>query len=137
MKLIIYSDGGARGNPGPAGIGATLKNEAGELVAQVSEYIGEATNNVAEYKAVIAAMEKALVLGATDLDFYLDSLLVVEQLNGNYKVKNPGLAPLFVKIYNARMSFKKTTFSHVRREYNKEADALVNLALDKQLGILR
>jgi len=136
MKLTIFTDGGARGNPGPAGIGATLKNEAGELVAHVSEYIGESTNNVAEYMAVIKAIEKAKELGATELDFYLDSLLVVEQLNGNYKVKNAGLAPLFVKIYNARQSFKKTTFAHVRRELNKEADALVNLSLDKELGLI-
>jgi ribonuclease HI len=136
MKLTIFTDGGARGNPGPAGIGATLKNEAGELVGHVSEYIGEATNNIAEYMAVIKAIEKAKELGATELDFYLDSLLVVEQLNGNYKVKNAGLAPLFVKIYNARQGFKKTTFAHVRRELNKEADALVNLALDKELGLI-
>lgn len=135
-KLIIFTDGGARGNPGPAGIGATLKNEAGELRGEVSEYIGETTNNQAEYKAVIAAIEKAKELGATELDFYLDSQLVVEQLNGNYKVKNVDLAPLFVKIHNQRLNFKKTTFTHVRRENNKEADALVNLALDKQLGLL-
>ena len=136
MKLTIFTDGGARGNPGPAGIGATIKNEAGVLISQVSEYIGEATNNVAEYMAVIAAIEKAKELGATEIDFFLDSLLVVEQLNGNYKVKNAGLASLFVKVYNARQAFKKVTFAHVRREQNQEADALVNLALDKKLGLL-
>ncbi len=134
-KLIIHTDGGARGNPGPAGIGATLKNEAGELVATVSEYIGETTNNQAEYKAVIAAIDNAKKLEADELDFYLDSLLVVEQLNGNYKVKNAELAPLFVKIYNARQGFKKTTFTHIRRELNKEADALVNQAIDQYLGL--
>lgn len=135
-KLIIHTDGGARGNPGPAAIGAVLKDEKGTLVATVSEYIGETTNNQAEYKAVIAAIAKAKELGVPNLDFYLDSLLVVEQLNGNYKVKNKDLAPLFVKIYNARLDFKKTTFAYVPREQNKEADALVNLALDKQLGLL-
>lgn len=133
-KLLIYTDGGARGNPGPAGIGAVLKNEAGTIVAEISEFIGETTNNQAEYKAVIYAIEKAKELGALFLDFYLDSLLVVEQLNGNYKVKHKDLAPLFVKVHNARLGFKKTTFTHIRREFNTEADALVNLALDRELG---
>lgn len=135
-KLLIYTDGGARGNPGPAGIGAVLKNEAGELVCEMCQYIGETTNNQAEYKAVIMAIEKAKELGAMFLDFFLDSQLVVEQLNGNYKVKNADLAPLFVKIHNARLGFKKTTFTHIRREFNKEADALVNQALDKELGLI-
>jgi ribonuclease HI len=135
--LTIYTDGGARGNPGPAGIGATLKNEAGELVGEVSAYIGETTNNQAEYKAVIAAIDRAKELDAKELHFFLDSLLVVEQLNGNYKVKNVDLAPLFVQIHNRRLGFKKVTFTHVRREFNKEADALVNLALDRELGLLK
>jgi len=131
MKLTIYSDGGARGNPGPAGIGATLKNEKGELVATLSEYIGEATNNVAEYKAIIAALEKAKTLKATELDCYLDSELVVKQLRKEYKVKNQGLAPLYIKMYNLGQSFKKISYTHVRRELNKEADALANGAMDK------
>jgi ribonuclease HI len=133
-KLIIHTDGGARGNPGPAAIGAVLKDESGQLLAEVSEYIGETTNNQAEYKAVIAALDKAAELEAKRLDFFLDSLLVVEQLNGNYKVKNKDLAPLFVKIHNQRLGFIKTTFSHVRREFNKEADALVNKALDARVA---
>jgi len=131
MKLIIYSDGGARGNPGPAGIGATLKNEKGDLVATVSEYIGETTNNIAEYKAIIAAIEKAKELKATELECFLDSELVVKQLNKEYKVKNKGLAPLYIKIYNLSHSFKKISYTHVRREFNKEADALANEAMDK------
>ena len=131
FKLTIYSDGGARGNPGPAGIGATLKNEKGELVATVSEYIGVATNNIAEYKAIIAAIEKAKELKATELDCYLDSELVVKQLKKEYKVRNQGLAPLYIKIYNLSQSFKKITYPHVRREFNKEADALANEAMDK------
>ena len=131
FKLTIYSDGGARGNPGPAGIGATLKNEKGELVATVSEYIGVATNNIAEYKAIIAAIEKAKELKATELDCYLDSELVVKQLKKEYKVRNQGLAPLYIKIYNLSQSFKKITYTHVRREFNKEADALANEAMDK------
>ncbi len=129
-KLIIHTDGGSRGNPGPAAIGAVLKNEDGDLIAEVSEYIGETTNNQAEYKAVIAALNKAKELGAEELDFVLDSELVVKQINREYKVKDKDLAPLFLKIYNSLMSFKKTSFKHVRREFNKEADALVNRALD-------
>ena len=132
-KLIIYTDGGARGNPGPAGIGAVLNNEKGERVAEVSEYIGETTNNQAEYKAVVAAIAKAKELGAEELDFFLDSELVVKQLNREYKVRDKDLAPLFMKIYNAVMGFKKVTFKHVRRELNAEADKLVNIALDKEM----
>ncbi len=130
-KLTIYTDGGARGNPGPAGIGAVLYDEKKNIIAEISEYIGEATNNQAEYKAVAAAIAKAKELGAKELDFYLDSELVVKQLNREYKVKNKGLAPLFVQIYNAVLSFKKVSFSHVRREMNKEADRLANLAMDR------
>jgi ribonuclease HI len=132
-KLIIYTDGGARGNPGPAGIGAVLKNEKGETVEEISEYIGETTNNQAEYRAVLAAMEKAKKLGAGELQFFLDSELVVRQLNREYKVRDKELAPLFMKIYNGSMSFKKVTFKHVRRELNAAADRLVNEALDKEM----
>lgn len=131
-KLVIYTDGGARGNPGPAAIGAVLYDDQRQVVAEISEYIGETTNNQAEYRAVIAAITKARELGASELDFYLDSLLVVEQLNGNYKVKNKDLAPLFVQIYNAGLAFRKVRYTHVRRELNKEADKLVNLALDSR-----
>jgi len=131
-KLIVYTDGGSRGNPGPAAIGAVLNNEKGERVAEVSDYIGETTNNQAEYKAVIAAIAKAKELGAEELQFFLDSELVVKQLNREYKVRDKDLAPLFMKIYNAMMGFKKVTFKHVRREFNTEADKLVNAALDKE-----
>lgn len=131
-KLVIFTDGGARGNPGPSGIGAVLKDEAGIIVAEISEYIGETTNNQAEYRAVIAAIEMAKNLGASELDFFLDSELVVKQLNREYKVRDKDLAPLFMKIYNAMMGFKKVTFKHVRREFNAEADRLVNEALDKE-----
>lgn len=131
-KLIIYSDGGARGNPGPAGIGAVIYDEEKNIVHEISEYLGETTNNQAEYRAVIAAIEKLKEFEVDELNFFLDSELVVKQLNGQYKVKNEGLAPLFVKIHNARQSFKKVTFSHVRREFNKEADALANKAMDRK-----
>jgi len=133
-KVIIHTDGGARGNPGPAGIGAVLKDETGLLVAEVSGYIGETTNNQAEYKAVIAALEQAKSLGALEVALFADSELVVKQLNKQYKVKHPELAPLYIKVYNLSQAFKKITFTHVRREANKEADALVNKAIDKYLA---
>ncbi len=130
-KLIINTDGGARGNPGPAGLGVIIKTETGKVVAKISEYLGVATNNQAEYKAILAGIARAKELGAEAVDFYLDSELAVKQLNREYKVKNAELAPLYVKIYNLTLGFKKVTFSHVRREFNKEADALANEAMDK------
>ena len=132
-RLTIYTDGGARGNPGPAAVGAVLKDEKGKIVAEISEYIGETTNNQAEYRAVIAAMEQAKKLGASELEFFLDSELVVCQLNREYKVRDKNLAPLFVKIYNACIGFKKVIFKHVPREKNRAADVLVNKALDKKI----
>ena len=127
-KLTIFTDGGARGNPGPAGIGVHIKEEG-----DYKEYIGEATNNQAEYKAVVLALKKAKELGGEELDFYLDSKLVVEQLNGNYKVKDTELAKIFIQIFNLKQNFKKVTFSHVPREKNTEADKLVNEAIDSAI----
>lgn len=129
-KLIIYTDGGARGNPGPAGIGAVLYNEQREIVSEISVYLGRATNNQAEYRAVIAALEKAKQLGADELDLFLDSELVVRQLNREYKVKNKELAPLFLNIHNLSLGFKKISYTHVPREQNSLADALANQAMD-------
>ena len=131
QKLIINTDGGARGNPGPAGCGAILKTPAGEVVAEISHYIGIATNNQAEYRAILLAIEKAEALGATELEFLLDSELAAKQLNREYKVRNKELEKLFVLIYNKTLKLKKVTFRHVRREYNKEADALANKAMDR------
>ncbi len=130
-KIIIYTDGGARGNPGPAGIGAVLYNEDQEVLAKISQYLGVATNNQAEYQALILALKKALELGAEEVNCYLDSELVVCQLNREYKVKNKDLAPLFLSIYNLSLSFKKITFTHIPRERNKLADQLANEAMDR------
>ncbi len=130
-KIIIHSDGGARGNPGPAGIGAILNDENGLVLAKISHYLGETTNNQAEYKALIAGLEKAVELKADEVDCFLDSELVVKQLNREYKVKNAELAPLFLKVHNLSLSFKKITFTHVRRELNKIADELANQAMDR------
>ena len=129
-KLIIYTDGGARGNPGPAGIGAVLYDQNMKVAAEISEYIGEATNNQAEYKAIVAAIEKAIIMGAKELEFYLDSELAVKQLNREYKVKNKELALLFARVNNASLCFAKVVFKHIPREKNKEADKLVNKAID-------
>ena len=134
-KIIIHSDGGSRGNPGPAAIGALI--EYGERRIELSECIGEATNNIAEYRAIAEAMKKAKAVLGKDLvkrscaECYLDSELVVRQLNHEYKLKEPTLIPSFIEIWNLRLDFKSVVFVHIRRELNKRADELVNLALDK------
>lgn len=130
-KIIIYTDGGARGNPGPAGIGVVIYDENREILREYSDFLGIATNNQAEYKAVILALKKAKELEAEELHFYLDSELVVKQLKGEYKVKNQDLASLFLEIHNLSIHFKKIFYTHVRRELNKEADRLANEAMDR------
>lgn len=131
MKLFIHSDGGARGNPGPAGIGAIIHDEKGKVVAEISEYIGVSTNNQAEYKALIKGLEKALELGASEVSCFLDSELIVKQISREYKVKNKELAPLFLQVYNLLTRFKNYSCQHVVREKNKEADRLANEAMDR------
>ena len=132
--LTIHTDGGARGNPGPAAIGAAFweRDAAGTVakVHEISRCIGEQTNNFAEYTALIAALAWAAEAGYENVECYLDSELVVKQVTGQYKVKEPTLKPLVAQVAAAKNSFKKITFTHVRREKNKEADALVNAALD-------
>ncbi|MDD3778419.1 MAG: ribonuclease HI family protein [Patescibacteria group bacterium] len=127
----IFSDGGARGNPGPAGIGAIIYDAKGKVLAEIAEYLGKTTNNQAEYRALIAALNKAKNLKLKVVDCYLDSELVVKQLNRQYKVKNKELSPLFLEVYNISLSFKKITFNHIKREQNKEADRLANEAMDR------
>lgn len=134
-KLTTYTDGGARGNPGPAGIGIVIKNEDGETIEAYGRYIGETTNNQAEYKALIFALEKAAELGATEVACFLDSELVVKQLNHEYKVRDHDLAPLFLRIWNQLNKFKKAEFTHIPREKNKEADHEVNKAIDRHLTL--
>ena len=132
MKFSIYTDGGARGNPGPAAIGVVIKNEQGKTIESFGEYLGEQTNNYAEYSAIIAGLKKAHKLGAKQVECFLDSKLVVEQLKGKWKVKEPTLQKLFLQAYNSVAKFKKASFTHIYREKNKEADKLVNDVLDKR-----
>jgi ribonuclease HI len=129
-KLEIYTDGGARGNPGPAAIGVVIWS-GNNLIGTYSKYIGEATNNQAEYQALLYGLERARQLKAEAIDFYLDSELVVNQLNMKFKIKNHDLGPWFIKIWNLRQSFKKVTFNYIPREKNREADKLLNRELDK------
>ena len=129
-KAIIHTDGGARGNPGPAGIGAVIK--IGDKIYEYKRYIGETTNNQAEYQALVMALTHAKELGVTEADCRLDSELVVKQLNREYKVRDKDLAVQFMKVWNLMSEFKKVTYKHVYREDNKEADQLVNEAIDNR-----
>lgn len=131
MKATLYTDGGARGNPGPAGIGAVLI--IGNKVQRHKRYLGKTTNNQAEYQALIMGLEQAKIAGADEVECFLDSELVVKQLNREYKVKDKDLAPLFVKVWNLANDFKKADFKHIFREQNKEADLLVNEIIDEHL----
>lgn len=132
MKLTTYTDGGARGNPGPAAAGIVIKDETGKNLDAYGEYLGDQTNNFAEYSALISALKRAKELGATEVECALDSELVVKQMQGLYKVREPSLQKLFVLAYNAAAQFKKVKYRHILRAQNKEADALVNETLDKK-----
>lgn len=142
MKIIIYTDGGARGNPGPAAIGVVFRNDKEQSIKEYSEYLGEATNNQAEYQAVIFALKKAkLLFGKNkikqlEIECRLDSELVVKQLNHQYKIEEKNLQSLFIKTWNLLVDFGRVNFVYVPREKNKEADKLVNQALDQRGGSL-
>jgi ribonuclease HI len=137
QTITIYTDGGARGNPGPSGIGAVILGEDGKVLKEVSKFLGHQTNNFAEYQAVIEALEAtkklfgATKLKETHIDVRMDSELVVRQLSGLYQIKEPTLFPQFIKIHNLRVKdFPRITFTHVPREKNKLADKLANDAMD-------
>ncbi len=130
-KVVVYCDGGSRGNPGPSALGVVIKTIKGEIIEEIGEYLGIQTNNYAEYSAVIAAIDKLNELDVKEADFYLDSELAVRQLNGQYKVKNEGLKALHSKVLNS-IGTMNISFTHVYREDNKEADAMVNQVLDSQ-----
>jgi ribonuclease HI len=137
LHFSIHTDGGSRGNPGPAAIGVVIEGvSVGKK--EYGEYIGETTNNVAEYQAVVFALKKMKQLigsekcSEAELTFYVDSELLQKQLNREYKVKDEGIQKLFMEIWNLTMDFKKVSFTHVLREKNAGADTLVNQALDKE-----
>jgi len=132
MKLTIFTDGGARGNPGPAAAGIVIKDESGKKLDAFGTYLGEQTNNYAEYSALIAGLKRAAELNGKEIECMLDSELIVNQMKGLYKVKEPTLQKLFVQAYNASTKFKKIVYHHIPREKNKEADKLVNDTLDNQ-----
>lgn len=134
MHVRIYTDGGSRGNPGPAASGAVIKEvkagKEGPIIATASKFLGKDTNNQAEYTAIIIGLEKARTLKAQTVELYMDSELAVKQLKGQYRVKDAGIVKRFLEVKNLLTHFEQVTFTHVRREKNKEADALVNKVLD-------
>ncbi len=150
MLFTIFADGGSRGNPGPAGAGAIVRDEKGTVVAEISEFLGVTTNNVAEYTGILSALEtllsllsggaegntKGISIAASEASVVvkMDSLLVVKQMNGEYKIKHPNLIPLAARVKEFSKKFKSVSFAHVYREHNKEADALANLAMDRGMN---
>ena len=130
-KLIIYTDGAARGNPGPAAIGVVIKDTAGNTVATISRRLTPTTNNQAEYQAIIGGLEKAVSLGCRQVNVKSDSELVVNQINGQFKIKNTGLRPLYQKVVQLIGRLEGFSISYIPREQNRQADALANKALDK------
>jgi ribonuclease HI len=118
-KVIIFTDGGADPNPGPAAIGAIIRSERGRVVSRISQSIGQATNNQAEYQAVIAALEAALKLGATQVEVRSDSELMVRQVNGQYRVKAAAIRPMYIKVKQLQTQFEKCVFLHIPREENE------------------
>jgi ribonuclease HI len=129
---ILWTDGAARGNPGPAGIGALLKTPNGEVLSADSAYLGEATNNVAEYKALLLGLERALALGVRRIEVRADSELLVKQIKGEYRVKSAGLRPLHREAVRLLACFESNRLVHVRREQNSEADRLANAGIDSR-----
>lgn len=135
MKFTIYADGGSRGNPGPSGAGAVVKDASGKIVAEISEFLGHATNNIAEYTALVSAFEALIAQlqeksKEAEMQVFMDSKLVIEQMKGVWKVKHPNMKPLQARAASAAAAFKSVSFAHIPREENGEADALANQAMD-------
>lgn len=144
MKIVIYTDGGSRGNPGPAAIGVILTDEKGKMIKEYAEKIGRTTNNEAEYEAVIFALQKAKLLfgkrkiKTMEVEIKMDSEFVTKQLNNEYKILDRKIEQLFLKTWNLKVDFNKVKFTHIPRNKNLEADRLVNQALGskkKMLGL--
>ncbi len=130
MKLVVHVDGGARGNPGPAAIGVVVSEPGGAVLEEGGERIGVATNNVAEYRALLLGLQRARALGAQEVEIVNDSELIARQLTGAYRVKHPAMKPLHREAIAALDGFRKWRVRTVPREHNARADALVNAALD-------
>jgi len=130
MKLILYSDGGARGNPGPGAVGIVIKNADGRVIKEIGKFIGRATNNEAEYKGVIFGLEACHEKNATEVTCFIDSLLVVNQLNGDFKVKDKKIKTFWTQVKNLEKKFSKVTYHHIPRTKNFLADKIVNEVLD-------
>ncbi len=128
-RVVIFTDGVSRGNPGPAAIGAVMKDEQGRSIASISQAIGRTTNNQAEYRAIIAALENAISLGTSQVNMRSDSELVVRQINGQYRVKKASLKPLYQQVKQLQSQLESFTITHIPREQNIEADNLANMAL--------
>jgi ribonuclease HI len=135
-KVKVFGDGGSRGNPGPSASGFVILDMEDTVLVDKGVYLGITTNNQAEYTALKLALEECLKMGVKEAEVYMDSLLVVNQIKGIFKVKNRDLWPIYDAIKKLAVKFEKISFSHVPREFNKLADAAVNRALDEQLGIL-
>ena len=138
-KIVVYTDGGSRGNPGKAAIGVVFCNEKDQIIKKYGEYLGDnLTNNDAEYQAIIFALKKfkavfgRAIAETSDVEFRSDSELVVKQLNGDYRLTDPKIQQFFIEIWNLKFDFKSVKFKHISREKNKEADKLVNEALDAE-----
>ncbi|MCX5677721.1 MAG: ribonuclease HI family protein [Candidatus Omnitrophica bacterium] len=129
-KLYLYTDGGSRGNPGPSGIGVVILDSNKKKIKEVFKYIGEATNNVAEYTALVLGLKEALVLKAADVVIYMDSELLAKQLKGEYKVKDANMKTFFDESLNLLKNFNSFEVKHIKRAKNKEADKLVNKAIN-------
>jgi ribonuclease HI len=129
-KLFLYTDGGSRGNPGPSGIGVVVLDAKRKKIREVSKYIGETTNNVAEYSALVCGLEEAAALGADEIIVYIDSELLAKQLNGEYRVRDENMKVLFEKALGALKNFGSFEIKHIAREKNKEADRLANKAIN-------
>ena len=133
QSLVVYTDGACRGNPGPAATGWLIRNEHGQIIDEGGSFLGRRTNNEAEYEAVIEALSVAGKHSATHVLLRSDSELLIRQINGQYRVKNARLLPLYQRVQQLRREFETTVFEHVRREFNREADAAANAALDEGL----
>jgi len=132
-KITVYTDGASRGNPGDAGIGVVFIDENGTMVKEISDYIGQTTNNIAEYTALIRALNEAIEMNCDEIDIISDSELMVKQINGEYQVKNEGIKNRYKQVQDLLKEFKSYTVTHVRREQNKRADQLANLGIDEAL----